>query len=505
MAKFVHAFPTGKAKPAELAQQLKTAIADAKGIRVNEVCFVATDVRLKDASMAAQIAAASLGDEQDSFKRMLNDPQKLLELIAAAQGSHSGSGGGDGGFGGPSGGGGTGTATAQEQDQDGPEQAPERALVAEQDRVGGAGGVGPGTRRGNRIRNGRNRAPERALVAERDLVGEQAARARGRGGEQASGAGGTGSGTGAGGGTGSGWGAGGSGPERGRGTGSGAGGTGSGGHGIWLGSRRLGPGTRRGNRIRNGREQAPERALMAERDLVGEQAARARNAEGEQDQERAEQAPERGLVAERDLVGEQAARARNAEGEQDQERAEQAPERALVAERDLVGEQAARARNAEGEQDQERAEQAPERELVAEQDRLGSRRLGPGTQSGNRFRYGRWRRNRLGRRNGIPEFIRKWPRGWWRRRNLGQRRHRRQIVGGSGSGSDSGSVSSYSGGGGIGILLGNESSNGPDLAQAQVAEHAAAVEAKPGAVAGGGTGFGVSEPGEEGSTAFCGH
>ena len=107
LAKFIHAFPTGKAKPAELAQQLKAAIADAKGIRVNEVCFVATDVRLKDASMAAQIAAASLGDEQDSFKRMLNDPQKLLELIAAAQGSHSGSG--DGGFGGSSAGGGTGT------------------------------------------------------------------------------------------------------------------------------------------------------------------------------------------------------------------------------------------------------------------------------------------------------------------------------------------------------------------------------------------------------------
>src|SRR5271165_5681705 len=112
LEKFVHAFPTGKAKPAELAQQLKTAIADAKGIRVNEVCFVATDVRLKDASMAAQIAAATLGDEQDQFKKMLNDPQKLLELIAAAQGSHSGNG--DGGFadaGGSGGGNGTGHGT----------------------------------------------------------------------------------------------------------------------------------------------------------------------------------------------------------------------------------------------------------------------------------------------------------------------------------------------------------------------------------------------------------
>jgi hypothetical protein len=89
ISKFTHAFPTGKAKPSELAQQLKSAIAGAKGIRVNEICFVATDSRLKDASMAAQIAAASLGEEQDQFRRMLNDPQKLLELIAAAQGSQS--------------------------------------------------------------------------------------------------------------------------------------------------------------------------------------------------------------------------------------------------------------------------------------------------------------------------------------------------------------------------------------------------------------------------------
>jgi hypothetical protein len=97
LAKFIHAFPTGKAKPSDLAQQLKTAIADARGIRVNEVCFVATDSRLKETSLAAQIAAASLGDEQDQFRKMLNDPQKLLELIAAAQGSQAeGSGGGDG-------------------------------------------------------------------------------------------------------------------------------------------------------------------------------------------------------------------------------------------------------------------------------------------------------------------------------------------------------------------------------------------------------------------------
>jgi hypothetical protein len=90
LGRFVRAFPTGKAKPAELALQLKSALAKAQGIRINEICFVATDSRLKDASMAAQIAAASLSGEQDQFRQWLNDPQKLLELIAAAQGSKGG-------------------------------------------------------------------------------------------------------------------------------------------------------------------------------------------------------------------------------------------------------------------------------------------------------------------------------------------------------------------------------------------------------------------------------
>src|SRR6202171_5477867 len=99
IGRFARAFPTGKAKPAELALQLKAALEGAQGIRINEICFVATDARLKDASMAAQIAAASLGGDQEQFRQWLNDPQKLLELIAAAQGSKSGgvSGPGPGG------------------------------------------------------------------------------------------------------------------------------------------------------------------------------------------------------------------------------------------------------------------------------------------------------------------------------------------------------------------------------------------------------------------------
>src|SRR5207245_9027388 len=68
---------------------------------INEVCFMAMDSRLKEASMAAQIAAASLDGQQDEFKKWLNDPQKLLELIAAAQGSRGGGGVSGSGPGGP--------------------------------------------------------------------------------------------------------------------------------------------------------------------------------------------------------------------------------------------------------------------------------------------------------------------------------------------------------------------------------------------------------------------
>src|ERR1700743_2292281 len=104
---FAHAFPTGKAKPAELAEQLKATLSGAKGVRMNEICFVATDSRFRDANRVAQLAAATLGDDQDEFKQWLNDPQKLLEMIAAAQGARSGNGGGFGP--GPGSGSGSGT------------------------------------------------------------------------------------------------------------------------------------------------------------------------------------------------------------------------------------------------------------------------------------------------------------------------------------------------------------------------------------------------------------
>ena len=89
LARFVQAFPTGKTKLSELAQELKAALAGAQGIRINEIFFVAADSRLKESTIAAQLATASLGNDQAHVKEWLNDPKTLLELIAAAQGSKS--------------------------------------------------------------------------------------------------------------------------------------------------------------------------------------------------------------------------------------------------------------------------------------------------------------------------------------------------------------------------------------------------------------------------------
>jgi hypothetical protein len=142
LGRFARAFPTGKAKPTELALQLKAALTGALGIRVNEVCFVATDSRLKDASMAAQIAAASMGEEKDQFTQWMKDPQKLLELIAAAQGSKGGgtstAPGGPGGvaFG-------SGTANSGSGQASGAYTGPSFAPGG-RERTGGAGG-GSGT------------------------------------------------------------------------------------------------------------------------------------------------------------------------------------------------------------------------------------------------------------------------------------------------------------------------------------------------------------------------
>ena len=79
----------GGSKAQDVAKQIKETMGENKGsIRINEVKFVAADPATGEISVAAQIAAQTLGPE---FKEWLNDPQKLLQLIAAAEGSKTGS------------------------------------------------------------------------------------------------------------------------------------------------------------------------------------------------------------------------------------------------------------------------------------------------------------------------------------------------------------------------------------------------------------------------------
>ncbi|HXY04865.1 MAG TPA: HEAT repeat domain-containing protein [Terriglobales bacterium] len=94
-AKLIRAFAVGGSKAQDVVKEIKQTFGDNKeaSIRINEVKFVAADPATGEVSVAAQIAAQTLGPE---FKDWLNDPQKLLQLIAAAEGSQGGGGTGSG-------------------------------------------------------------------------------------------------------------------------------------------------------------------------------------------------------------------------------------------------------------------------------------------------------------------------------------------------------------------------------------------------------------------------
>jgi len=111
-ARFARAFPSGNAKPSSLAEQLKTAMAGDPSIRINEIRFVAEDSSVAGIKVAAQLTSKVLGAQGDKFREIFEDPQKLLQLILAAESNRGGSGGGGLGFGPGGGGGGTGGSGA---------------------------------------------------------------------------------------------------------------------------------------------------------------------------------------------------------------------------------------------------------------------------------------------------------------------------------------------------------------------------------------------------------
>ena len=112
LARLVKGFPTSNsAKSTQLAEQLKVALQGDPNIHVNEVCFVPADSAVAKSTVAAQLAARTIGMNQEQQDALFNSPEKLLQLIVAAEGS-KGSGGGAG-SGSGSGSGGSGSAQGE--------------------------------------------------------------------------------------------------------------------------------------------------------------------------------------------------------------------------------------------------------------------------------------------------------------------------------------------------------------------------------------------------------
>ncbi len=99
-ARFVRAFPSGNAKSSSLAEQLKTAMAGETGIKVNQIRYVAEDSSVAGIKTAANLAAKILGAQGDKYQGVFDDPNKLLQMILAAESSRGGGGSGGSGTGG---------------------------------------------------------------------------------------------------------------------------------------------------------------------------------------------------------------------------------------------------------------------------------------------------------------------------------------------------------------------------------------------------------------------
>jgi hypothetical protein len=84
------------------------------GIRVNEIRFVAEDAGFSEARVAATLTAKTLGADANWIQEWFRSPEKMIQLITAAEGAHGGTGGtgGPGGAGTPGTSGATGTGYA---------------------------------------------------------------------------------------------------------------------------------------------------------------------------------------------------------------------------------------------------------------------------------------------------------------------------------------------------------------------------------------------------------
>ena len=93
---FVRNFPIGGKAAVALAEKFKRAMDGVPGVRLNEICFVPADASNVSPELAAQITKGILGSGgSESSESWFNDPTRLLQLIAAAEGSRSGGGAGN--------------------------------------------------------------------------------------------------------------------------------------------------------------------------------------------------------------------------------------------------------------------------------------------------------------------------------------------------------------------------------------------------------------------------
>jgi len=137
-ANLVRAFMETGPKAGSLSDRLERYFGKdtVSGIRVNEIRFVAEDAAFSEARVAAQLTAKTLGADADRVQDWFRSPEKMIQLIAAAEGAHGGPGGGGHGTGGgASMGQGTGGVTAGGSGS---------GVAGGSGTGGGGGGFGPG-------------------------------------------------------------------------------------------------------------------------------------------------------------------------------------------------------------------------------------------------------------------------------------------------------------------------------------------------------------------------
>jgi hypothetical protein len=95
-ADLVRAFTEAGPKAGPLAERLEKSFGanSSAGVHVNEIRFVAEDAAFSDTRVAAQLTAKTLGLEGSDLQDWFRSPEKMIQLIAAAEGAH-----GPGGFG----------------------------------------------------------------------------------------------------------------------------------------------------------------------------------------------------------------------------------------------------------------------------------------------------------------------------------------------------------------------------------------------------------------------